>query len=290
MESPAGTPSDFEGPGVPGNVSAAIAAGVLSGRLWLYANYHCNLACSYCLTESASSVPARELGTERLVRLAEEGAALGFTAIGVTGGEPFLLSYLPDALVRMAGELPVVVLTNGTLFSESRLERLRALAGLPLQLQISLDRPDPVSNDAMRGPRNFRRVVQAIPRLVDLGIRVRLATTVERIDEEELTRLCELHRSLGVADEEHVIRPVVRRGRARVQGLGVDPGTAELDPELTITADGAFWSPFGPTVMDGRLDTDLLVTRTTAPLALAAEAIARLAWIRPRREGSLHFR
>jgi sulfatase maturation enzyme AslB (radical SAM superfamily) len=23
------------------------------GRLWLYANYHCNLACRYCLTDSA---------------------------------------------------------------------------------------------------------------------------------------------------------------------------------------------------------------------------------------------
>jgi hypothetical protein len=50
---------------------------------------------------------------------------------------------------------------------------------------------------------------------------------------------------------------------------------------LTITADGAFWSPFGPTVRDGRLDIDLLVTRTTDPLSIPASALARLVEDRP---------
>jgi sulfatase maturation enzyme AslB (radical SAM superfamily) len=31
-------------------VAAAIREGTLPGRLWLYANYHCNLTCAYCLT------------------------------------------------------------------------------------------------------------------------------------------------------------------------------------------------------------------------------------------------
>ncbi|MGH8999849.1 MAG: hypothetical protein ACRDY7_10730 [Acidimicrobiia bacterium] len=46
--------------------------------------------------------------------------------------------------------------------------------------------------------------------------------------------------------------------------------------ELTVTADGAFWSPFGPTVTNGDLDTDLLVTRTTTPLDVPAAAMVRL--------------
>ena len=51
--------------------------------------------------------------------------------------------------------------------------------------------------------------------------------------------------------------------------------------ELTITADGAFWGPFGPTVHDGRLDTDLLITRTTDPLHVPALALLRLVEGRP---------
>ena len=137
----------------------------------------------------------------------------------------------------------------------------------PRPIQVSLDSDRPDVNDAARGPDNFDKVVEAIPRLVDMGLRVRVATTLEGpADPDASARQCELHRSLGVADEDHVVRPVVRRGRARVRGAGVDVESADLPAELTITADGAFWSPFGPTVAGGVLDTDLLVTRTTDPL------------------------
>jgi MoaA/NifB/PqqE/SkfB family radical SAM enzyme len=250
-------------------VAEAVRDGVLPGRVWLYANYHCNLACTYCLTESYPGAGRRELGERRMLALAQEATELGFTALGVTGGEPFLLPYLPELLARLAGILPVVCLSNGTVFTERRLERLRPLAELPAQIQVSLDRPEPDANDAMRGPENFRKVVDAIPRLVERGVRVRIATTVQAIDDEERERLCGLHRRLGVPDADHVIRPIVRRGRA------------DLPAELTITTDGAFWSPFGPTVHGGRLDTDLLITRTTMPLRVPAAALLRLVEARP---------
>jgi hypothetical protein len=63
--------------------------------------------------------------------------------------------------------------------------------------------------------------------------------------------------------------------------MGVVAGIDDLPPELTITADGAFWSPFGPTVRDGRLDTDLLLTRTTDPLRTPTEVLRRLIAGRP---------
>jgi MoaA/NifB/PqqE/SkfB family radical SAM enzyme len=262
-------------------VAEAVRDEVLPGRVWFYANYHCNLACTYCLTESDPRAERRELGSQRMLALAHEAAELGFTALGVTGGEPFLLPYLPELLARLAAILPVVCLSNGTVFTEGRLERLRPLAELPAQIQISLDRPEPDSNDAMRGPQNFRKVVDAIPRLVERGVRVRIATTVTSIGDEERARLCQLHRRLGVPDADHVIRPIVRRGRAVDHGLGVDAGPADLPAELTITTDGAFWSPFGPTVHGGRLDTDLLITRTTTPLKVPAAALLRLVHGRP---------
>ena len=77
----------------------------------------------------------------------------------------------------------------------------------------------------------------------DIGIRVRVATTIDGPpDPDAMARLCELHRSLGVADEDHVVRPVVCRGRARVRDEGIEVTPADLPAELTITADGAFWS------------------------------------------------
>jgi MoaA/NifB/PqqE/SkfB family radical SAM enzyme len=264
-----------------GSIAAAIADGRLPGRVWMYADYHCNLACTYCLTESAPRVARRELGHTRMVEVAREAAELGFTGLGITGGEPFLLAWLPDTLAEMSAHLPVLVLTNGTLFTRRGLDKLEPIRGRPIALQISLDRPDPVANDQMRGPENFRKVVEAVPQLVRRGVRVRIATTVESIPDAELDRLCALHRDLGVPDDDHIIRPIVRRGRAVDHHLGVTARQLDLPAELTITIDGAFWSPFGPTVHHGVLDTDLLITRTTRPLAVPAHALLRLAEQRP---------
>jgi len=233
-----------------GPIAEAVSAGRLPGRVWMYTNYHCNIACTYCLTESHPGAARRELDPAAMLDIAAQARDLGFTDLGVTGGEPFLQPFMPDLLAELAQQLPVVTLTNATLFSRRLLARVEVLAGLPVALQISLDRPDADTNDAMR---------------------------------VELDRLCALHRDLGVPDSEHIIRPIVHRGRAINNDLGVHATVPDLPAELTITADGAFYSPFGPTVHNGQLDTDLLLTRTTRPLATPARA--QLGLIEDRLEG-----
>ena len=209
----------------------------LGGRLWLYSNCHCNLACSYCLTESGPKVDRRELDPDAMIALAAEAEVLGFTGIDVTGGEPFLVPGMPELLVELAQVLPVLVLTNGTLFQRALLDRMAPLSSSDVTLQISLDSAEPEANDAMRGPENFRKVVEGIPALLARGIRVRLATTLEE-DADDLARLCALHRDLGVSDDDHVVRPILRRGRGETGGLGLVARYLDLEPELTVTADG----------------------------------------------------
>jgi MoaA/NifB/PqqE/SkfB family radical SAM enzyme len=261
-------------------VAEAIAAGAVGGRLWFYANYHCNLKCSYCLTESGPTVPRREFDAQAVLDRVDEAVELGFTAFGVTGGEPFIRDDMPELVAELARRLPTVVLSNATLFNERRLRALEPLADLPVHIQISLDHPDSIENDEMRGPENFRKVMEAIPKLVERGIGVRIATTLEdpeAVDPVERERLCELHRSMGIPDEDHVVRPIIHRGRAATNEMGLLAGFEQLEPELTLTADGAFYSPFGPTVRGGRLDTDLLVSRATAPLQRPVDALLKIA-------------
>jgi len=138
-------------------VADAIADGRIGGRLWLYSNYHCNLRCSYCLTESAPGVARRMLDPETIVARATEARDLGFTGLGVTGGEPFLLDWMPDLLARLARILPVIVLSNGTLFNGRRLPALEPLAGLPIHVQISLDSATPQSQRRHARARELRQ-------------------------------------------------------------------------------------------------------------------------------------
>jgi MoaA/NifB/PqqE/SkfB family radical SAM enzyme len=157
--------------------SQALADGSVGSRLWLYSNYHCNLVCTYCLTESGPKVARRELDPATMLELAHEAKDVGFAGIGMTGGEPFLVPDMPELLRALSQILPVLVLTNGTLFARALLDRMELLSDADVTLQISLDRPDPEANDVMRGPENFRRVVEAVPELLRRGIAVRIATT-----------------------------------------------------------------------------------------------------------------
>jgi pyruvate-formate lyase-activating enzyme len=265
-------------------VADAIADEVLGERVWFYANYHCNLVCSYCLTESGPGVSRRLLDPAWMVERAAEAKELGFRSLGVTGGEPFMVSSMPETIARLADVLPTVVLSNATLFHGPRLEHVvSALAGRDVHIQVSLDSPDAAANDAGRGDDNFREVTETVPMLVERGLKVRIASTSVGLDAATLARLCELHRSWGIPDDDHVVRPIVARGRAALADLGgVVAGLQDLAPELCLTADGAFWSAFGPTVRNGAVDTDLLITRQTAPMTVPAEAMVRIARGAPR--------
>lgn len=257
-----------------GPIADAVRDGILPGRVWLYSNYHCNLACSYCLTESSPRSERRELTAEQMIAVAEQSKELGFTALGITGGEPFLLPWLPDAVLEMVRSLPLVLLNNGTLFVGDRLERAAKLAHPDIALQISLDSHLSDINDMARGPENFAKVVASVPRLIERGVRVRIATTTGGpLDSAHLDPLRVLVASWGVPAEDHIVRPIVRRGRADELGLGVQATARDIPSELCITADGAFWGSFGPTVSNGRLDTDLLLTRTILPLSVPANAL-----------------
>jgi MoaA/NifB/PqqE/SkfB family radical SAM enzyme len=272
-------------------IESAIGEGRIGQRVWLYSNYHCNLRCSYCLTESAPQVARRTMSAAEMIEVADQARAMGFRGLGVTGGEPFLIREMPEMLGELARRLPVVVLSNATLFTEKLLGRMRRLAGGRVMVQVSLDSAEPDVNDEMRAPRNFQKVVSAVPRLVDAGIPVRIATTGDHNTPAQMERLCALHRSLGVPDEDHVVRPIVRRGRALEGEAGVVAEAKDLEPELTLTADGAFWSPFAPTVHGGRLDTDLLVSRRRLPLERPAEALLALADAAPEgRDTTLNIR
>ncbi len=264
-------------------ISEAIEEGAIGERVWFYANYHCNLVCTYCLTESGPNVDRRLLDADWMLARAHEAKELGFRSLGVTGGEPFMVASMPETVAALSEVLPTVVLSNATLFNGPRFDRVvSALAGKNVHIQISLDAPDAEENDTKRGDDNFRLVAESVPRLVANGVKVRIATTTQDLDDAGRDRLCALHRSWGIPDDDHVVRPIVSRGRAALDGIGVTAGLEDLAAELCITSEGAYWSAFGPTVRNGVMDTDLLITRTTVPMSVPANAMLRIGQGTPR--------
>jgi sulfatase maturation enzyme AslB (radical SAM superfamily) len=234
----------------------------VGSRLWLYTNFDCNLRCDYCCVRSSPQAPRRELGLERVQRIAREAKALGVSEIFVTGGEPFLLVDIGSILNACTVAAPTTLLTNGMLFAGRRLETLRTLSRERLTLQISLDSPTPERHDAHRGKGSWARALKGIECARAEGFRVRIAATVGSDEEaEEFRRFLDAHQ---IREADRVIRRIALRGSA-TQGIAL--ARADLLPEITITTEGVYWHPVGAE------DADLLVTTDIFPLAASFSAV-----------------
>lgn len=234
-------------------------------KLWLYTNYDCNLRCRYCVAQSSPQAQRRALGLETVQKAVDEAAALGFAELFLTGGEPFILDDIYEMISFATTRLPTTVLTNAMLFSPRRLQRLRSVRHDNLCIQVSLDGGRAGPHDAYRGPGTWEKTVAGLRLLLAEGLRVRISTTETPANSAHLEEIAAFRRSLGIADEDHLIRPLARRGFSQ-EGITID--LASLTPELTITREGVYWHPLASPSSD-----DLLVTRQIFPLADAVACI-----------------
>jgi TusA-related sulfurtransferase/uncharacterized Fe-S cluster-containing radical SAM superfamily protein len=226
-------------------------------RLWIYTNFDCNLACGYCCAESSPKAAARRFDPALATAVAGEFREQGGREVFFTGGEPFMHPEL-GALIAAAAGLDRTILTNGMVYARgTRRETLESL-DRDVVLQISLDSATPGLHDRQRGAGSWARAFDGITLARSLGFRVRVAATLYDEDPQGVQAL---HRRLddsGIAMSDRVIRPVAQEGFA---DQGVHVSLEGLEPEPTLTADGAWWHPVAVTNAHMRI--------ADAPLPLA---------------------
>jgi MoaA/NifB/PqqE/SkfB family radical SAM enzyme len=232
-------------------------------KLWIYTNYDCNLKCSYCVAKSSPNAARRAIGLANVQQLVAEAVALGFNHIYFTGGEPFLLNDIYKMLAYSSARVKTTVLTNAMLLRGARLEKLCAVANDNLIVQVSLDGGNAQDHDAYRGAGTWEKTVEGIQLLQARGFRVRLGTTETPANAAHLDQLCEFHRSLGIPDEDHFLRPLAKRGYSKE---GLELGMDNLAPEITVNLDGVFWHPLST-------DADMQVSKKMFPLFTAVERV-----------------
>lgn len=214
-------------------------------RLWLYSNFHCNLACTYCCAASSPRAEPRLMSVETAASAAEQFAQQGGRELLVTGGEPFLHPDLGELVARTAEHVPVTVLTNAMVYARGRRrEALESFDRAQVTLQISLDSAGPELHDRQRGSGSHRRALEGIRLATELDFRVRVATTYLPEDALAAGDLHGTLADLGIAEEDRLIRPVAQEGYAED---GVEITVDSVEPEPTLTADGAWWHPVGVT-------------------------------------------
>ncbi|CAA9508160.1 MAG: hypothetical protein AVDCRST_MAG17-1822 [uncultured Solirubrobacterales bacterium] len=259
-------PEDDERP-----VVSLFGTAAFPARLWIYTNFHCNLACEYCVVASSPHTRRRTLSLERVCALVDEAVAEGFTEVYLTGGEPFVHPDIVAMLEYASDRLDTVVLTNAMLFTGRRGEELRRLAGRErLVVQTSVDGAWPETHDRWRGAGSWSSAMRGIAYARELGITLRVAMTETPDNRDEVEDLRALLAGAGVSGADFAVRPLVARGLADGVEAGIAVSDGVMAPELTVTADGAHWHPVGA---DLESSPDLLVTAGEGSLAEAKRAI-----------------
>ncbi|MEM7261204.1 MAG: radical SAM protein [Planctomycetota bacterium] len=133
----------------------------------------CNLECTHCFISCSPKNRSLDLMTlDEVEPILAEAERLGVREYYFTGGEVFIVKELEAIVERTLARGPATLLTNGTLITAERAERLAAIADASpysLEFRVSLDGFTPEENDAIRGRGTFERAMRGVENLVKVG-------------------------------------------------------------------------------------------------------------------------
>jgi len=174
--------------------------------------YACNLQCVHCLSSSGSRDP-RELSTDQAKAVLDELRDLQVFYINIGGGEPMIRKDFFEILEHAeANDIGVKFSTNGTYITAENARRLAAMNYL--DIQISLDGVDAVTNDAVRGKGSYATAIAAMNHLRDANFgQFKISVVVTRHNVDQLDEFKALADSYGAQ---------LRITRLRPSGRGAD--------------------------------------------------------------------
>jgi MoaA/NifB/PqqE/SkfB family radical SAM enzyme len=137
----------------------------------------CNLKCEMCGVHREKT--KLTLSREHILEAARFGLDNGFSMIELTGGEPFLIDAVYDAIDLLRNTKPMLfITTNATLLSDEQIEFLAGINNL--HIQISFDGTREIHN-AIRGRAfAFDNADRAVRKMAALGIPFSINSVVQR--------------------------------------------------------------------------------------------------------------
>jgi molybdenum cofactor biosynthesis enzyme MoaA len=188
--------------------------------LWFQvAGTRCNLECRHCFISCSPHNQAFGfLDLETVRRALEESVSLGVKEYYFTGGEPFLHPDMTAILELTLTYGPATVLTNGTIFKDAWLDRLRKAedaSPFSLEFRVSLDGYTAEENDPVRGSGTFERILGGVRQLLGHGFLPILTVTRTRGDADDAALFAgfvDLLRAQGYDRPRIKILPTLRIG------------------------------------------------------------------------------
>jgi len=192
--------------------------------------YKCNLNCKHCYSD-AGNRPRQELSTSEAMKVVDQIADFGVTALAFSGGEPLMRKDFFEVATRaVESGLYVSLATNGTLLTK---ERVRLLKRIGLNyVEVSLDGANSETHDAFRGkPGSFDQALNGLKNCVKEDICTCLAITATKNNLNEIPLVLAMAEELGV--KRFTLFNFVPTGRGK-DILELDPSPEEREKVLEL--------------------------------------------------------
>lgn len=165
-------------------------------RVQLDISWKCNLHCRHCYLGNTELI-GEPLAIEEWKTLINQLYKMGVPKIAFLGGEP-LLSPIFFELAEYASKMgfKLYTTTNGTIVTSAIAMRLIQVGFN--EVDVSLDGATPETHEFLRGKGTFEKTIQGIQYLVTAGLRVKSATVVSKKNIDEIWKLMELGKRLGL--------------------------------------------------------------------------------------------
>lgn len=197
----------------------------------------CNLFCRHCLPESHLHKTEPEISAKEIKRLIREFVHLGVKEVCLTGGEPLIRPDWFDILsfaCRQPGLSRVRLQTNATLLTKADIDALCSLKYKGLVVQVSLEGVTAETNDAVRGPCSFDKILSGLKMLTHAGLgqNVVVAFTEMAHNFSDIPNLMKFLDELGVGG--FVSGTLVEGGRARSSKHLLSPTPSQYKTLLNL--------------------------------------------------------
>lgn len=157
----------------------------------------CNFACPMCYVHLNNARSEDELSAQQWLELARQAKDRGMIFVLLTGGEPFLRKDFFEIYEGMrAMGLMVSINSNGSLLNEEI--RRKLIDNPPVRMNISLYGGSANTYRQMCGMDAFEQVVDNVCALKEAGIDVRLNYSITPYNRQDMARIYEISRELGV--------------------------------------------------------------------------------------------
>lgn len=157
----------------------------------------CNLNCMHCYAQAVEKTREKELSNEQAKSVINDLAEFGSPVILFSGGEPLMRPDLIDlANYAVDKGMRAVISTNGTLIGKEKARDLKKV-GLSY-VGVSLDGMEEVNDRFRRKKGAFRDALKGIRNCQEVGLKVGLRFTINRLNIGELLSVFDLLEKLEI--------------------------------------------------------------------------------------------